>query len=335
MHRRLIWVGLLVVALAVMAIFLTERLNQKLPAETVSVSLRLPIPAADAAFAPYYLAIDKGFFSKHGLQVKLEPGSPELNPVKMVAQGSNDFGVVGGPELLFSARAKGAPLVGLALLHKNSNFVVVITLANSGITKISDLAGKKVGFNYGHISTDVLRMLFKKVGVSVEEVDVGFDYGQFLSQKIAAEWGFRTTAGINLPARGIQIKMISPADYGIVTQGHMLITNERMIQERPDVVQHFLNAVLEATEYSTNHVQEAIESTIQRDPNFKWEVGEKQMEIYNKTILQNSRIGWISSEEMMQTKKQMLSVALIPENFDINAAYTTRFLETYYSEKGN
>ncbi len=253
----------------------------------------------------------------------------------MVAQGSNDFGVVGGPELLFSARAKGAPLVGLALLHKNSNFVVVITLANSGITKISDLAGKKVGFNYGHISTDVLRMLFKKVGVSVEEVDVGFDYGQFLSQKIAAEWGFRTTAGINLPARGIQIKMISPADYGIVTQGHMLITNERMIQERPDVVQHFLNAVLEATEYSTNHVQEAIESTIQRDPNFKWEVGEKQMEIYNKTILQNSRIGWISSEEMMQTKKQMLSVALIPENFDINAAYTTRFLETYYSEKGN
>jgi len=137
------------------------------------VSLRLPIPAADTAFAPYYLAIDKGIFAKHGLHVTLEPGSPELNPVKMVSQGIDQFGVVGGPELLFSARANGAPLVGIALLHKDSNLVVILTLKGSGITKVSDLQGIKVGFFYGHISTDILHMLFRKEGVDVQEVDVG------------------------------------------------------------------------------------------------------------------------------------------------------------------
>ena len=85
-----------------------------------NVSMRLPIPVVDTAFSPYYLAVDKGIFAKHGLNVKIEPGTPELNPVKMLAQGTDQFAVLGGPEILFSARSKGAQIVGTALLHKDA-----------------------------------------------------------------------------------------------------------------------------------------------------------------------------------------------------------------------
>jgi ABC-type nitrate/sulfonate/bicarbonate transport system substrate-binding protein len=324
----IILAALLIAGLA--GIILLRRAPQTRSVERVEVSLRLPIPAADAAFAPYYLAVDKGIFAKYGLNVRLEPGSPELNPVKMVAQGTNDFGVLGGPELLLSARAKGVPLVGIAQLHKDSDFVVVLALRDSGITKPSDLQGKKVGFFYGHISTDVLRMLFSKERLKVQEVDVGFDYGQLLTRKIDAQWAFRTTAGISLPARGVELNVISPAEYGIVTQGHMIIAREQMLSERPDIAQKFLDAILEATAYSVEHIDESIEATMRRDPNFQKPVGQQQMAIYRATIVKNSRIGWIADEDMARTKEQMASVNLLPADFDVRPAYTRRLLEDYY-----
>lgn len=307
--------------------------NSKPPITPVDISLRLPIPVADTAFAPYYLGVDKEIFSKNGLNVKLEPGTPELNPVKMLSQETDQFAVLGGPELLFTAKSKEAPLVGLALVHKNSDFVVLVSPKSSEITQLSILQDKKVGFFYGHISTDILRMLFKKENIKVEEVDVGFDYSQLIAGKLPAQWAFRTTAGITLPAKGVELNFISPADYGIETQGHIIVTTEKIIKEQPEVVQAFVNAVLEAIAYSLEHPQESIEATVKRDPNFQPSVGEKQLEIYNAAIRRNSKIGWIAQEDMEKTKKQMLTVNLIPQDFDVQSAYTTEFLEQYYEEK--
>lgn len=298
-----------------------------------SVSMRFPIPVVDTAFSPYYLAVDKGIFAKHGLNVKLEPGTPELNPVKMLAQGTDQFAVLGGPEILFSARSKGAQIVGTALLHKDANFVTLLTLKKSQITKLSELEGKKVGFSFGHISTDVLRMTFKKENINVQEADVGFDYGQFIAGKLDAQWAFRTTAGLALPAKGVEVNFINPSDYGIVTQGHVLVTSEKMIKENPKVVQAFNAAVLEAIAYSLEHPQEAIDAAIKRDPNFKKEVGEKQLEVYNAAIKRNSRIGDFAETDLLKTKDQMLSVGLIPKEFDVKSSFTSQFVEQHYKGK--
>jgi ABC-type nitrate/sulfonate/bicarbonate transport system substrate-binding protein len=295
--------------------------------EQVQTSIRLPIPVADTAFSPLYLAVDKGFFAKRGLNVKLEPGTPETNPIKMLSQGKDQFALVGGPELLMTARNKKAPVKGIALLSKNSDFVVLVTTKKSGITTLKQLEGKKVGFFYGHISTDILHMLFKKENVNVQEVDVGFDYGQLISGQLDAQWAFRTTAGLSLPAKGVEINLISPADYGIVTNGYTLLTNEQTLKEKPKVVQAFLDAVLEATAYSLEHEQEAIDATIKRDPNFKPEVGKKQLEIYNAAIKRNPKLGQITAEDMETTKTQMVNAGLLPADFDVKAAFTTEFLD--------
>lgn len=310
--------------------------NQPSPSPTSSptaVSVRLPIPVADTGFAPFYLGVDKGFFAKNNLNVTLEPGTPELNPVKMLSQGTDQFAVLGAPELLLTALSKGAPLVGLALLHKDANLFGVITLKESRITQVSQLEGKKVGFFYGHISTDILRMLFKKENINVEEVDVGFDYSQLISGKLPAQWGASTTAGITLPAKGVEINFINPADYGIVTQGLIVVTTEKMIKEQPQTVQAFVKSVLEATTYSLDHVEESIQATIKRDPNFSPEVGEKQLAVYNPSIKRNNPIGNISEEVMQQTKEQMLTVDLIPVDLDIKSAYDPQFVEQFHQKE--
>ena len=168
---------------------------------TTRVSVRFPIPIIEAGQTPFYVAQDKGYYADEGLDVSFQMGSRELNPVKTVATGQDMFGVLGGPDTLLVARSKGQPLKALAVLHRNSNFPCLITLKSSGITKLSQLQAKRIGFNYGHISTDVLHNLLHKNHIRYTEVDVGFDYNQLIAGKVDAEWGFTVTAGFDLPAQ--------------------------------------------------------------------------------------------------------------------------------------
>jgi len=298
-----------------------------------NLSVRLPIPAVDTGFSPFYLAVDKGFFEKAGLAVDLKPGSPELNPIKMVSSGTDSFGLIGGPELLFNARSKDAPVVGVALLGRDADLAGLITLKSSGLTQLSQLQGKRVGFFYGHITTDILHMLFQKEGLKVTEVDTGFDYGQLISGKIDAQWAFKTTAGINLPAKGIEINFISAADYDIKTHSYTVIANAKFIAENPDIAKRFVGALIEATQYSLAHPEEAIVAAMKRDPNFKEGIGKQQLPLYNKAILNQARIGEYLPEDQKTTVKQMQSANLLPVAFEIEGAFNPKFVEDFYAKK--
>ena len=296
------------------------------------ISIRLPIPVVDGGFVPYYLAQDKGIFEKYNLKVKLEPGSTELNPVKMVGQGVDQFAIVGGPELLMTARSKNVAIKAIGLLHVNANFVTILTKKDSPYTKLSDLQGKKVGFNYGHISTDVLRSLFLQENITVEEVDVAFNYNLFLADQLPAQWAFTTTAGLTLREKGYEFNDISPADYGIITHGHTIITNEKLIKENPDLVRRFMSAIIEATNYSLEHVDESIKAMQNRDKDFSVSLAEKQLKINNQTILNNSDVLWVEASLLEDTKNRLVRLKIIPDDFDLNASFDNSFLKDYYKK---
>jgi len=218
-------------------------------------------------------------------------------------------------------------------LHVNANFVTILTKPDSNIKTLADLQGQRVGFNYGHISTDVLRSLFQQENISVIEEDVGFNYNLFLAGRIPAQWAFTTTAGVTLREQGHELNEISPSDYGINTHGHTIITNEKLIKENPDLVSRFMSAVIEATEYSIRHVDESVEATLRRDNKFSRTLAHKQLEINNKTILNNSRILWIDKDLLQDTKDRLIKLEIIPSSFNIDDSYDNSFLKEYYRNK--
>lgn len=300
-----------------------------------AVSLRLPIPVVDAAFAPYYLGQDLGIFDKHGFSVTIEPGSPELNPVRMVESGIDEFGVVGGPELAMSGRAAGAQIRGIALLHRDANFPVILTLKDSGIETAEDLHGKRIGFFIGHISTDILRAFLSQEGIDYKQVDVGFNYGLLLAGQVDASWAFRTTAGITLPEQDVELNVIDPANYGILSQGHVIITHDRLIENRDDLVQRFVDGVLEAITYSLEHPDEAVASCIRRDRNFTRTIGEKQIAIYNETIRKNEVLGHIDLERMRDVAARQRRLGVLPGSYELGGTFTNQFIDASpYSKVG-
>ena len=68
---------------------------------------------AQAQFAGYFVAKDKGFYEEAGLDVEIKPGGPDIAPEQVIAGGGADVIVdwMGGA---LAAREKGVPLVNIA-----------------------------------------------------------------------------------------------------------------------------------------------------------------------------------------------------------------------------
>lgn len=296
------------------------------------VSLRFPIPIIEAGQTPFYVAQDKGYYAAEGLEVTFQMGSPELNPVKMVASGQDTFGVLGGPDTLLVARSKGQPLTAISIIHRNSNFPCLITLKKSGITNLQQLQGKKIGFFYGHISTDVLHNLLHKNNIKYTEVDVGFDYNQLIAGQIDAEWAFTVTAGLDLPAKGVEINIISPANYGIITQGYTIFATDSTISSQPDVILRFLRATLKGIKDTVANPEEANKALLKRDPKLDPALSLKRLQAYNTvtSISDSYPPGYMDRAMFQSTYDRLAEEKVIGNAFSLDQAFTTRFLDQIY-----
>lgn len=317
-------ISVIIILLAAGAAYWLWRTEQRPIGNATPVSVRLPIPIIEAGSAPFFVAQDRGYYAEEGLDVKFEMGSRELNPVKTVAAGTDTFGVLGGPDTLLVARSKGQPLKAIMVVHRNSNFPVLISLASSNVSEVEDLQGQRVGFFYGHISTDVLRNLFRKKNVQVTEVDVGFDYSQLLSGELKACWGFRTTAGLDLPAKGVEITMINPADAaGIISHGYTVFATEKTIAGDPELVERFVRATLRGIRYTVDHPEEANKSLLKRDPNLDEALSLKRLKMYNAVTSASEAYppGYMDKDMFQSTYVRLREEGVIEKEFDVTAAF--------------
>jgi len=102
---------------------------------------------AQAQFAGYFVAREKGFYKDVGLDVTINPGGPDVAPPQVIAGGGADVVVDWMPSALAS-REKGVPLVNISQTFKHSGLELTCR-ADTGIIQPTDLKGKTVGIWYG------------------------------------------------------------------------------------------------------------------------------------------------------------------------------------------
>ena len=98
---------------------------------------------AQAQFAGYYVAKDKGFYKDEDLDVEIKPGGPDIAPVQVLAGGGADVVLDWMPSALAS-REKGVALVNIAQPFKTSGMMLTCR-KDSGISSPADFKGKTLG----------------------------------------------------------------------------------------------------------------------------------------------------------------------------------------------
>ena len=114
---------------------------QTAPGEPTTI--RLPMGyIPDPQFAPFYVAVDKGYFAEEGLNIEFDY-SFETDGIALVGANEVPFAVVSGEQVIL-ARAEGLPVVFVTQWFQRFPIVVVSKEA-SGIASPADLAGRNVG----------------------------------------------------------------------------------------------------------------------------------------------------------------------------------------------
>ncbi|MCX5828063.1 MAG: ABC transporter substrate-binding protein [Deltaproteobacteria bacterium] len=151
-----------------------------LPTITAASELRtmtfLPQWLPQAQFAGYYVAYEKGLYSKHGIDLKILKGGPDFPTGEMLGKNRTDFTTMFLSEAI-QQRDKKIRLVNIGQLMQRSGFILVAK-KGSGISKPADLQNKKVSM-WPNFQIQP-RAFFRKYGIEVKPVSQGATVNLFL-----------------------------------------------------------------------------------------------------------------------------------------------------------
>ncbi len=196
-------------------------------------------------FAPFYVAVERGYFAQEGLEVEFDYGM-ESDLLKLVGADQMQF-VVGSGDQVILAHAQGLPAVYVMAWYRKFP-VVVFSLKDKGITTPKDLEGKTVGIPglYG-ASYVAWKALVYAGGLDESKVTlepIGYTQAAAVSQgQVDAALDYSVSGPIQLSLAGQEVNVIYVSDY-IDLPSNGLITNEKTIAQRPELVQGVVRAAL-------------------------------------------------------------------------------------------
>ncbi|MBA3507780.1 MAG: ABC transporter substrate-binding protein [Betaproteobacteria bacterium] len=138
--------------------------------------LRVAVTSA-AEGAPFFAGMERGIFSKLGLDLKVDVLPSGVEIVNALASGQADVGLFGTFPFL-TAVARGVPLVLIghtwnsAVKNPQSEVLSIIARADSGVPAgdLTKLKGKKIGVTRGAGGEPYIVGLLKQSGLAVEDV---------------------------------------------------------------------------------------------------------------------------------------------------------------------
>ncbi len=259
-------------------------------ARTAAITLAAALgwPAAALAQTPIKFQLDwrfegpaamflassaKGYYKAAGLDVSIDAGNGSGGTVTRVASGTYDMGFADMAALMeFHANNPDAPNKPVAVMMVYNNTpAAVLALKKSGITKPSDLNGKKLGapgFDAGRKAFPIFAKANNISGVQWTSMDPPLRETMLVRGDIDAITGFSFTSLLNLEARGVKTEDIVVLPYpahGVKLYGNVIIASPKLIKENPQAVKAFLSAFAKGIKEVMANPDPAIEYVKARD----------------------------------------------------------------------
>jgi putative hydroxymethylpyrimidine transport system substrate-binding protein len=200
----------------------------------------------NANHAGLFLAQERGYYAEEGLAPDFYTPSDPTTVLQTVGAGRDAFGISYQTDLLL-ARAAGVPVVSVLALVQTP-LQGIMSLADSGITRPADLAGKTVGYPGIPSQEAFLATMLADDGATMDDValvNIGFDLVPALvSGRVDASLGaFWTHEPILAEQEGFPTTMLKVDEWGVPPYYELIIVaSEETVARRADLVERFLRA---------------------------------------------------------------------------------------------
>jgi len=277
-------------------------------------------------FAGYYAALWQGFYESEGLDVEIRPlnrpDGTSVTPSEELLAGNADF-AIGATDILIQ-RDQGKKFVVLAPIFQRSPNTL-FSLAKTPLNSVAELAKLRVGSSSDYTSDEV-ETLLNENGIDSSSVEF-----QHLTPNIEAlingDVDVIATYGISLTyaakEKGVRLNQLKPAEQGLHFYGDTLYTHQRVIDDRPEVVQKFIRATLRGWEYALQHKDEVARKISSDLPRHVFSYDD--FEAYNQSFAQVveeymaypiTEIGRINQQRWQNMHAQLKRIGLVKNDWD-------------------
>ncbi|MCU0854074.1 MAG: ABC transporter substrate-binding protein [Rhodobacteraceae bacterium] len=273
-----------------------------------AATAQTPLPFAldwkfEGPAAPYFVAIDKGYFAEAGLDVTIEAGDGSVNTIPKIATGAfpigfGDFNTV----VRFLDQNPGAPVTAVMMIYDKPAFAIV-GRKSLGVNEPKDLEGKVLGAPPPDGAWAQFPIFAAANGLDVSKITiepVGFPTREpmLAEGNVAAVTGFSFSSVIGTKRLGVPAEDISNilmADYGVDLYGNAILVNTDWAEANADTLKAFLAAVAKGWVDAAADPDGAIESLAERNPAIDKELEKERLMM---AMDQNVMTEWVKANGM-------------------------------------
>ena len=288
---------------------------------------------AEAEYGGFYQAVATGIYRKHGLDVSIEQGGPQVNHVQLLVAGRLDFAIVSNSLLAMNMVEQDVPYrVVMAVFQKDPS--VLIAHPGAGNDSFAALKGKPIMIS-GDTRAGWWNFLKARFGYTDAQVRTyTFNLQPFLADKNAVQQGFLGSEPFSIEQETHEKPVVLLlADAGYAGYGSLIGTSDANIHGKPDLVQRFVDASIEGWYSYLNGDPGPANALIkQANP----EMTEALLAYGRDTMKQHGSgqsggaetlgIGAMTDARWAEFYRVMSGAGLYPPGLDVKRAYTMEFV---------
>jgi NitT/TauT family transport system substrate-binding protein len=198
---------------------------------------------AQAEHGGYYQALATGLYKKHGLDVTIRMGGPQVRYSQVLAAGQIEFSQ--GESFTALGYAKeNIPLCCVAAPFQK-DVRVLVSHPGQGNDSLPALKGKPI-LIAGSSRVTYWNYLKAKYGYTEEQArPYSFSLAPFLADKSLSVQGYITSEPFQIEKAGVKPVVHLLANDGYANYANTLETRWDLVKSKPDMVQRFINATIE------------------------------------------------------------------------------------------
>jgi NitT/TauT family transport system substrate-binding protein len=199
---------------------------------------------AEAEHGGFYQAIATGIYKRYGIEVNLRPGGPQVNHAQLLAAGVLDFNIASNSFVPLNFVREKIPMVAVAAIFQKDPSVL-IAHPGQGNDSLAALKGRPIMIS-GDTRVTSWLFLKQKFGYTDDQVrPYAFSVAPFLADQTAIQQGYLTSEPFIIEKEGVKPVVLLLADAGYGSYGALIETSEKLVREKPDLVQRFVDASIE------------------------------------------------------------------------------------------
>jgi NitT/TauT family transport system substrate-binding protein len=251
--------------------------------------------------APYFVALDKGYYKAEGLNVTIDSGPGSVAGIARVAAGTYPIGFFDINSLVkFQDQNPDKKVQAVLMVYDRPPFAIVGRKSKGISADPKSLAGKKFGApaaDGAYAQWPIFKSVNKLDDSSMKFENVGFPVREpmLASGDVDAVFGFSFSVFMNLKSRGLpvdDIVLMLMSDHGVELYGNVLMVSPKFAAEKPEAIKGFIKALTKGLRDTVADPAAATATVIKRNDVAKQDVEKERLEL---SLTQNFVTPWVKA----------------------------------------